>query len=243
MGLQSSPLSTSRTSLSSQSEIPYRLNILKIHCRYWKWDLTEVSFSGLCWQLGNPSRWHLGSCGRSRWVEPATANPFAPHCPPTLSPGLEVGAGEFTSECCNDGKKWPAIASYEGYGGLWAKKCHWALQTAKGQEKDYLREPRKEHSPANIASRPTRPTWGFWLPVLWENYYAFFFFKLFIYFWLHCLYFAACRLSLVAAGKGFSSCRAQASCDGFLFRSTGSRVHGLQLSYLTGSAAPWHVGS
>ena len=39
---------------------------------------------------------------------------------------------------------------------------------------------------------------------------------------------AACGLSLVAASRGFSSCSAQASCDGFSFWSTGSMVHRLQ---------------
>ena len=47
---------------------------------------------------------------------------------------------------------------------------------------------------------------------------------LFIYFWLHCVFVAACRLSLVAASGGYSSLR----CTGFSLRwlllwSTGSR--------------------
>ena len=55
-----------------------------------------------------------------------------------------------------------------------------------------------------------------------------FFFSLFIYFWLHWIFVAACRLSLVAASRGYSSLR----CVGFslwwllLLQNTGSRCVG-----------------
>ena len=89
-------------------------------------------------------------------------------------------------------------------------------------------------------------------------------FILFIYFWLHWVFVAVHRLSLVAASEGYSSLR----CVGFslqwllLLQSTGSRCVGfsscstwaqqlwlpgsrvqVQQLWCTGSVAPWHVGS
>ena len=79
-----------------------------------------------------------------------------------------------------------------------------------------------------------------------------FFFNKFPYFWLHWVFVAVCRLSLVAAGWGYSSLQ----YAGFslqwllLLRSTGSRHVGLsscgtraQQLWSTGLVAPWHVGS
>ena len=75
----------------------------------------------------------------------------------------------------------------------------------------------------------------------------FFFFKyifLFIYFWLRWVFVAACRLSLVAASRGYSSLW----CMGFSLRSllllpsTGSRAQTQKL-WRTGLVAPRHVGS
>ena len=66
-----------------------------------------------------------------------------------------------------------------------------------------------------------------------------------IYFWLHWAFIAVCRLSLVAASRGYSSLW----CTGFslwwllLLQSTGSRARRLQQLRRTGLAAPWHVGS
>ena len=80
----------------------------------------------------------------------------------------------------------------------------------------------------------------------------FFFFFIIIYFWLHWVFAARGGLSLVAASGGHSSLR----CTGFslpwppLLQSTGSKRVGLtscgtwaQQLWLTGSAAPQHVGS
>ena len=75
------------------------------------------------------------------------------------------------------------------------------------------------------------------------------FIHLFIYFWLHWVFVAARRLSLVAASRGYSLWRL------LLLWSTSSRAHGLQSLQFTGSrarapllwsmdlAAPQHVGS
>ena len=66
---------------------------------------------------------------------------------------------------------------------------------------------------------PSSPSWS-------QNHS---FFKKFIYFWLHWVFVAALRLSLVAVSWGYSSLR----CTGFslrwllLLRSTGSRCAGL----------------
>ena len=76
--------------------------------------------------------------------------------------------------------------------------------------------------------------------LLWGSLFFFFFFNkfyLFIYFWLHWVFVAARRLSLVVASGGYSSL----PCAGFslqwliLLWSTGSRHAGL--------VAPRHVGS
>ena len=76
--------------------------------------------------------------------------------------------------------------------------------------------------------------------------------NLFIYFWLHWVFVAVRRLSLVAASGGYSSLR----CAGFslwqllLLRSTSSRHAGCsscgtrdQQLWRTGLVAPRHVGS
>ena len=98
--------------------------------------------------------------------------------------------------------------------------------------------------------------------------FSFFFFLtnlfiLFIYFWLHWVFVAVCRLSLVVVAGSYSSLR----CVGFslrwllLLQSTGSRRAGFssgtraqqlwlvgsrvqaQQLWCTGLVAPWHVGS
>ena len=58
------------------------------------------------------------------------------------------------------------------------------------------------------------------------------FFKIFIYFWLRWVFIAACRLSLVAASRGYSSLRLRG-----LLTVVASLVseHGLQQLWLVGS--------
>ena len=76
--------------------------------------------------------------------------------------------------------------------------------------------------------------------------------NLFIYFWLHWVFIAVHRLSLVAASRGTLHCGARAShCSGFSsLQSMGSRRTGFsscgtqaQWLWCTGLLASWHVGS
>ena len=82
----------------------------------------------------------------------------------------------------------------------------------------------------------------------------FFFLNLFIYFWLHWVFVAERRLSLVVVSGGYSSWQ----CAGFSLQwflllqlqSVGSRHAGFsscgmwaQQLWLAGLVAPWHVGS
>ena len=177
MGLQSSPLSTSRTSLSSQSEIPYRLNILKIHCRYWKWDLTEVSVSGLCWQLGNPSRWHLGSCGRSRWVEPATAKPFAPHCPPALPQAWKWGQGSSRQSAVMTGRNDQPLLPMRVVGACGPKNAVGLSKLQKARKRILSESLEKNTALPTLLLAPQDP------PGLLtsSNNYAFFFFLSYLF--------------------------------------------------------------
>ena len=84
----------------------------------------------------------------------------------------------------------------------------------------------------------------FYISLLWILVIAFFFnlFILFIYFWPHCVFVAACGLSLVAVSGGYSSVQ----CTGFSLRwllllwSTGSRHKGFSICGVRASVVVAH---
>ena len=94
--------------------------------------------------------------------------------------------------------------------------------------------------------------WGDMSLCLFFNKLKKLFIYAFIYLWLHWVFVAACRLSLVVASWGYSSLW----CAGFslrwllLLQSVGSRYAGIsscgmwaQELWHTGLVAPWHAGS
>ena len=124
--------------------------------------------------------------------------------------------------------------------------AHCAIEQRGVQEKNKKNYPAVQFGLVEEGSTPSsQQTQTFWTMVL------FFFFEmmrdyiyLFIYFWLHWIFVALRRLSLVAVSGGYSSLR----CAGFslqwllLLRSTGSRCVGFS-SCGTLLQQLWHVAS